>query len=68
MLIEIVGYNGKPLWIESSKVVGLSAHPPPASCVLSMACGETTEEWNLCDDADRVRRAVDGANKTKETM
>jgi hypothetical protein len=63
MLIEVCGYDGKPLWIESSKVLGVSAKPP-AKCVVSMACGDISEEWYLCDNADRVRRAVDEANST----
>jgi hypothetical protein len=49
------------MWIESSKVVGLTAKPP-AMCFVTMACGAGTEEWKLLDDADRVRRAVDEAN------
>jgi hypothetical protein len=28
-----------------------------------MACGVESEEWYLCDNADRVRRVVDEANK-----
>jgi len=61
MLIEVVGNDTKPLWIESTKIVGVSAKPP-AMCIINVACGEKTEEWHLCDDADRVRRAVDEAN------
>ena len=66
MLIEVGGYDGKPLWIEASKVVGVSAKPP-AMCVVNMACGEMSEEWQLCDNADRVRRAVDEANVGRPT-
>jgi hypothetical protein len=62
MLIEVYGHNGNPMWIESSKVVSLTAKPP-AMCFVTMACGDRTEEWQLCDTADRVRRAVDEANK-----
>lgn len=61
MLIEVVGNDTKPLWIESTKIVGVSAKPP-AMCIINVACGEKTEEWHLCEDADRVRRAVDEAN------
>lgn len=61
MLIEVGGNDTKPLWIESSKVVGVSAKPP-TMCIVNVACGEKTEEWHLCDNADRVRRAVDEAN------
>jgi Fe-S-cluster-containing dehydrogenase component len=62
MLIEVCGYDGRPRWIESSKVIGLMAKPPDR-CIVCMACGVESEEWKLLDDADRVRRAVDEANK-----
>ena len=65
MLIEVVGNDTKPLWIESTKIVGVSAKPP-AMCIINVACGEKTEEWHLCEDADRVRRAVDDANVLEE--
>jgi hypothetical protein len=61
MLIEVGGFDGRPLWIESSKVVGVR-HCRPAMCIVFMVCGAGLGEWQLCDDADRVRRAVDEAN------
>jgi hypothetical protein len=65
MLIEVGRHDGKLLWIESSKVVGVSAMSP-SMCLVNMACGEMTEEWQLCDNIDRVRRAVDEANNPGE--
>jgi len=62
MMIEMVGYNGKPLWIESRRVVAISPSPP-AMCIVVVACGECTEKWTVGETADTVRRAVDEANE-----
>lgn len=61
MLIEFTGYSGKPLWIESTRV--MSAQPmPPAMCEVTMSCESGSENWHLCSDAETVIAAVNKAN------
>lgn len=66
MLIAVRGWDGFEMWIEASRVMSVKRHvdstPITPRCMVNMKCETASEEWTLCDDADRVRRAVDMAN------
>jgi len=66
MLISVIGRDGLELWIEAGLIMSVRRHVDSTAvkpkCMVNMKCETASEEWLLCDDADRVRRAVDEAN------
>ena len=67
MLIAVKGWDGFEMWLEASLVMSVKRHVDSTTikpkCMVNMKCETASEEWTLADDADRVRDAVDKANK-----
>ena len=65
VLIEMVGYNGKPIFIAKEKIMSFSdadaeKYGAPATTI-TMALGESSEEWIVHETIDAVRHKYDNA-------
>lgn len=64
MLIKLLNYRDEPIYLESTKVVAIiPSTDNPEHCLVYLACGGESEEWNTNHSAEEARILVDRANR-----